>query len=206
MTNQVKDLKPAQQKLDPKKLKAFRRMTSLPFVCVFITFFLPMLVFSCSTLPGKSSEATKLASYSAYELAVGIDLSEFGTEKVQRNLASLVKQHPELGEQLKSLEKPSTPLHVVFLGIFLAAVFAWFSPVASFIMGLCSFLSLWIYIDQITILVDKLGMKAFVFVEAAHGAYAASMLIIIGLAMNVASVVRGFKLRRQEAKKGRNGA
>lgn len=202
----TKEPKPQSQTLDPKKLVAFRRMTSLPFLCVFITFFLPFLVFSCSTVPGKSSEATKLASYSAYELAVGIKLSEFGTEKVRRNLETLTKQHPELGEQLKSLEKPSTPLHVVFLGIALAAIFAWFSPVASFIMGLCSFLSLWIYIEQITILVDKLGMKAFLFVDAAHGAYAASMLMIIGLAMNVASVVRGVRLRRQEAKKAKNGA
>jgi hypothetical protein len=45
-----------------------------------------------------------------------------------------------------------------------------------------------------------MGIGSIIFVEAAHGAYAASMLMIIGFAMNITSIVRPFLDKRREKK------
>ena len=187
----------------PRLAKHFRRLTSIPFLFVFLAFLMPLVVFSCASTPGVTDGAKKIASFNAYELANGISFKDDlkDNETFQKRLLSLEKANPEAFKQIAALEQPSYVLYIIFIGILLASIFAWFSPLGSLVMGLCSFSAMWIYLDQLTIIFEKLGLGAILFAEAAHGAYAASMLMIIGFAMNITSIVRPFLDKRREKKK-----
>lgn len=183
----------------PKLRKHFQRLTSIPFLFVFLAFFMPLVVFSCASTPGVSDGAKKIAEFNAYELANGISFEEDlkDNESFQNKIMNLKKSNPEAFEQLEVLEQPSYVLYIIFIGVLLSAIFAWFSPLGSLIMGLCSFSALWIYVDQLSLIFDKMGLAPVILAEAAHGAYAASMLMIIGFAMNITSIVRPFLDKRR---------
>lgn len=193
---------PIAEEHKPTLTKHFRRLTSIPFLFVFLAFLMPLVVFSCAATPGVSENAKKIAEFNAYELANGVSFTEDlkENETFQNRILKLRESNPEAFKQLEVLEQPSYVLYIIFIGILLASIFAWFSPVGSLVMGLCSFSALWIYIDQLSIIFEKMGIGPIIFVEAAHGAYAASMLMIIGFAMNITSIVRPFLDKRREKK------
>ena len=77
----------------PRLAKHFRRLTSLPFLFVFLAFLMPLVVFSCASTPGVTDGAKKIASFNAYELANGISFKDDlkDNETFQKRLLSLEK-------------------------------------------------------------------------------------------------------------------
>lgn len=178
----------------------FKFLGSLPYALIFVAFCLPLAVFSCAGTPNSTEEGTEIASYNAYEFAAGIKLDDVSNEKFQKQLVAIKTANPNAAEQLKLLEQPNTIFYGVFVAIAIAAFFAWFTPLGSFIMGLCSFTIMWLFIYQLTTVLHGLGIASFVFVKASYGAYAASGLFAIAFAINISRIVRSF-LEKRRAKK-----
>lgn len=178
----------------------FKVLSSLPYALIFVAFCLPLVVFSCAGAPNSKEGGTEIASFNTYELAGGVKLDDVDNENFQKHLTGIKKANPDAAAQFNLLEQPNYVLYGVFIGIAIAALFAWFTPVGSFIMGFCSFSIMWMFIYQLSQVLQGMGIASFVYVEASYGAYAASALFIIGFAMNMATFVRPF-LEKRRAKK-----
>ena len=105
------------------------------------------------------------------------------------------KDHPEsLDKFRESLPgfpqlNPTPHLFIIVGALFLAGAFAWFTALGSIAMGMLSMVSLWAFLGQASRLCGNVGIKVLE-VEPSYGIYAASALILIGTAMNLAVIVR----------------
>ncbi len=193
---------PEQLSETEKKMKIFRRLTALPFVLTFVAFLMPLVTFSCSD-DLKQERSKPFAEFTAYELALGISFSEVAEpgSEFQKRLDKIQKENPIVAGQLTFLEEPARVLYGIFAGVLIAAVFALFTPLGSLILGACSFVSMWLFIDQLNGVLRDLGLAAFVSLEPGHGAYAAGIMMIFGFAMNLASILRPILEKRLLKKK-----
>lgn len=173
-----------------RKLTKFKRLTSIPYMLILVSFCLPLLTFSCANKVDSTEDANKIASYNAYELASGLKIDDIDNKEFKMYMKSVQTLNPDAAAQFKQLEQPNMVLFGVFAGVLIAAVFAWFSPLGSLIMGFCSMTVMWMFINQVQMIVADIGIKSFVFVDAAYGAYGATMLFAIAFAMNLAAVIR----------------
>jgi len=96
--------------------------------------------------------------------------------------------------------EPVRHLYGILVAVFLAAVFAWIVPLASTVMGLLSMVSLWSLLMKLSQISDMLGIP-LLKVQAGIGLYCASFLILIGTAMNIATLVRPAVIARRSRKK-----
>jgi hypothetical protein len=86
-------------------------------------------------------------------------------------------------------------LYGILGGLVLAAIFALIAPygyyasLGSLAMGMLSMVSLWAFLAQMGQVCAGLGMNVLA-VKPDVGIYCASMLILIGTAMNLASIAR----------------
>ena len=96
--------------------------------------------------------------------------------------------------------EPVPHLFGIVGALVLAAAFAWFTALGSLTMGMLSMFALWAFFSQIGRACVNMGMQVL-HVEPGAGIYAASVLILIGTAMNLAAIIRPiiveFKAKRK---------
>ena len=180
-SNEVKELK------NDRRFKLFRRFVSIPYLLALVGLLMPFMNVSCSD--------SVIAEPSFYEMASGLNLHETLKEPARGTLEKMEKGNPKAIEKFQSSFPGFPELEPVYhlFGIagalVLAAVFAWFAPLASLAMGMLSMFSLWAILSQMGRLCANSGLPLLT-VEPGVGIYAASTLIVIGTAMNLASMIR----------------
>ena len=81
--------------------------------------------------------------------------------------------------------------------VVLAAICAFFTPVGSLAMALAAFVSLWVFIYNLSVTIQTEHYD-FLTVKPAVGAYCITFLLIIGIAMNLTVIIRTAREKRQE--------
>ena len=177
-----------------KEKSLFKKLTAIPYLLVLLALLMPLANVSCSAKDG----GKPIAEMTIYQIASGVDLDKSLEEPALGQMHRMVKENPKVLDRFK-MQMPNFPkmepvhhLYGILAAVFLAAVFAWIVPLASTVMGLLSMVSVG----------DALGIP-LLKVEAGIGLYAASFLILIGTAMNIATVIRPAVIARRERKKAR---
>lgn len=188
-----------------REFRFFKKITAIPYLLVVLAFLMPLATISCA-------DGKVIADPTVYELASGINLEE----ELRDPALGLVKKMASAGnaesqEQFrKEMKMPNYPkmepvpvLYAVVVGAVLAGAFAWVTSLGSLIIGLLTLLSTWGIYFQLGAINTGKGM-AGLKLEPGVGLYAASALIVIGSAMNIASLLRpivdDIKVRRAASK------
>ena len=159
----------------------FQKWISLPFALALVGFLFPLLTFSCSE--------KVIAEPNAYELAIGLDLEKELGEEEKQVVENMKKENPKAFEK-DPLQLQSMPvLYGIMAAILIAGGFAFISPVGSLVLGIASLTGLWFFIYRLTDLV-KQTQFSFITVEPHVGAYCVSMLLIIGISISIAFLIR----------------
>ena len=185
-----------------KEMNFFKKLTALPYLLVFLALLMPLANVSCSA----KDDSKPIAQATFYEIAAGVDLDKALSESSRGQMHRMVKENPKTLEHFKA-QLPSFPktepvhhLYGILAAVFLAAVFSWVVPLASTVMGLLSMISLWSLLMKLGQVSDMLGIP-LLRIEAGVGLYCASFLILIGTAMNIATMVRPAVAARLARKK-----
>ena len=169
------------------RFKFFRRIISAPYLLALLGLLLPLMNVSCAE--------KVIAEPSFYEIATGADLRETLKEPAKGYLLKMEKDNPKALDRFRTSmpEFPKLqPMPVLFgivAALVLAAVFAWFTPLGSLTLGILAMCALWALLAQMGSICANIGMQVLQ-VEPGHGIYAASVLILIGTAMNLAAIIR----------------
>ena len=185
-----------------KEKSLFKKLTALPYLLVFLALLMPLANVSCSA----KDNSKPIAEMTFYQVASGVNLDESLADPALSQMHRMVKENPKVLDRFK-MQMPNFPkmepvhhLYGILVAVFLAAVFAWIVPLASTVMGLLSMVSLWSLLMKLSQISDMLGIP-LLKVEAGIGLYCASFLILIGTAMNIATLVRPAVLARRARKK-----
>lgn len=169
------------------RFKFFRRIISAPYLLALVVLFLPLMNVSCAE--------KVIAEPSFYELATGIDLRETLKEPAKGYLLKMESDNPKALDRFKA-HIPEFPkmnavpaLFGIVAALVLAAAFAWFTPLGSLTLGILAMMSLWAFLSRMGELCHSFGMQVL-SLEPSYGIYAASALILIGTAMNIAAIAR----------------
>ncbi|MDR1760326.1 MAG: hypothetical protein LBR60_07355 [Fibrobacter sp.] len=168
-----------------KQEKVLQRLISFPYLLCFLLFLFPVLTVSCS-------EKTVLEP-TAYQLASGIDMAGVQTE--DRLLETWIEN---MGAALNFEEVQIKVFYLIFASILLAAVCAFFFPFGSLIFGLSAFIGLWYFIYQTSSYFVRIGFP-MISVKAGLGAYAVSMMLLVGMATSLAAVIRQQRNSKKQA-------
>ena len=189
-------------KKSSKEMSLFKKLTALPYLLVFLALLMPLANVSCSV----KEDSKPIAEATFYQIASGVDLDKSLKDPALGQLHRIVKENPKTLDRFK-MQMPNFPkmepvkhLYGILAAIFLAALFSWFVPLASTVMGLLSMVSLWSLLMKLSQLGNELGIP-LLKVEAGIGLYCASFLILIGTAMNIATMVRPVVSARRARKK-----
>lgn len=183
-----------------KRFMFFRRIISAPYLLALLGLLLPLMNVSCTE--------KVIAEPSFYEIATGIDLREALKEPAKGYLLKMEKDNPKALDRFRTSmsEFPKLqPMPVLFgivAAIVLAAVFAWFTPLGSLTLGILAMCALWALLAQMGSICANIGMQVLQ-VEPGHGIYAASVLILIGTAMNLAAIIRPIVVEVKAKRAGR---
>ncbi|SHL03472.1 MULTISPECIES: hypothetical protein [unclassified Fibrobacter] len=185
-----------------KEKSLFKKLTALPYLLVFLALLMPLANVSCSA----KEDSKPIAEMTFYQVASGVDLDQSLVEPALGQMHRMVKENPKVLDRFKT-QMPNFPkmesvhhLYGILAAVFLAAVFAWLVPLASTVMGLLSMISLWSLLMKLSHISETLGIP-LLKVEAGIGLYCASFLILIGTAMNIATMVRPAVMARRARKK-----
>lgn len=169
------------------RFKFFRRIISAPYLLALLGLLLPLMNVSCAE--------KVIAEPSFYEIATGIDLREALQEPAKGYLLKMEKDNPKALDRFRT-SMPNFPkllpmpvLFGIVAALVLAAVFAWFTPLGSLTLGILAMCALWALLAQMGEICANIGMQVLQ-AEPGHGIYAASVLILIGTAMNLAAIIR----------------
>lgn len=200
MSGQVAAVSASEDLKKDKRFRFFRKLITLPYLLALLGLFLPLMTVSCAERP--------IAEPSFYEIATGLDLHESLQEPAKGYLEKMEKGNPKSLDKFKvafpgfpHLE-PMPMLFAIAGAILLAAMFALFTPLGSIAMGMLSMVALWSFLSQIARLCANSGMQ-LLQVGPGVGIYAASALILIGTAMNLAAIIRPMLLEMKAKKKAR---
>lgn len=189
-------------KKSSKEMSLFKKLTALPYMLVFLALLMPLANVSCSV----KENDKPIAEATFYQIASGIDLDKSLNDPALGQMHRIVKENPKTLDRFK-MQMPNFPkmepirhLYGILAAIFFAALFSWFVPLASTVMGLLSMVSLWSLLMKLSQLGNELGIP-LLKVEGGIGLYCASFLILIGTAMNIATMVRPAVVARRERKK-----
>lgn len=169
------------------RFKFFRRIISAPYLLALLGLLLPLMNVSCAE--------KVIAEPSFYEIATGADLRETLKEPAKGYLLKMEKDNPKALDRFRTSMpefpklQPMPVLFGVVAALVLAAVFAWFTPLGSLTLGILAMCALWALLAQMGSICANIGMQVLQ-VEPGHGIYAASVLILIGTAMNLAAIIR----------------
>lgn len=169
------------------RFKFFRRIISAPYLLALLGLLLPLMNVSCAE--------KVIAEPSFYEIATGVDLREALQEPAKGYLLKMEKDNPKALDRFRT-SMPNFPklqpmpiLFGIVAALVLAAVFAWFTPLGSLTLGILAMCALWALLAQMGEICANIGMQVLQ-AEPGHGIYAASVLILIGTAMNLAAIIR----------------
>ena len=187
MPEQTSSLSASEEQKKDTRFKFFRRIISAPYLLALVALFLPLMNVSCAE--------KVIAEPSFYEMAVGLDLREALKEPAKGYLLKMEKDNPKSLDKFKQ-SIPQFPklnavpvLFGVVAALVLAAVFAWITPLGSLTLGILAMTSLWVFISKMAQICGSMGMQVL-SVDPSYGVYAASALILIGTAMNLAAIAR----------------
>lgn len=186
------------------KFKFFQRLVAAPYLLALLGLLLPMMNVSCTD--------QIIAEPTFYEVANGVNLETSLKEPALTYLKKIQTGNPKALDKLKEIAldfphlKPIPHLYALVGALVLAAIFALMSPMGLFaslgslFMGILSMVALWALLLQMGQICNSLGMQVLQ-VEPGVGIYCASALIIIGTAMNLASIVRPIVVEIRARKK-----
>jgi hypothetical protein len=187
-----------------KEMNFFKKITALPYLLVLLALLMPLANVSCSA----KDDSKPIAQMTFYQIASGVNLDESISEPALGQMHRMIKENPKILDHFKT-QMPNYPkmepvhhLYGIVAAVVLAAVFAWLVPLASTVMGLLSMVSLWSLLMKLSHLSETLGIP-LLKIEGGVGLYCASFLILIGTAMNLATLVRPMVVARRERKKAR---
>lgn len=185
-----------------KEKNLFKKLTAFPYLLVLLALLMPLANVSCSA----KNDSKPIAQMTFYQIASGVNLDESLAEPALGQMHRMVKENPKVLDRFK-MQMPNFPkmepvhhLYGIVAAVVLAAVFAWIVPLASTVMGILSMVSLWSLLMKLSHISETLGIP-LLKVEAGVGLYCASFLILIGTAMNIATLVRPVVLARRARKK-----
>lgn len=176
-----------------KYFRLFQRLVGLPYLLAILGLLMPLANVSCTE--------QVIAEPSMYEIALGLDLGTELKEPATSLLKKMEEGNPRSIERFKdfipNFPKMEPMLHLfgIAAALFLAAVFALLAPLGyyaslgSLALGMLSMFSLWAVLSQIGALCNAIGMNVL-RVDPGVGIYCASVLILIGTAMNLACIAR----------------
>lgn len=177
---------------DSREFKLFKKITAIPYVLVLLALLMPLANVSCSFNEQASSA---LMEPNLYQLAMGVDLDESLPPKASNMLHNMVDKNQATREKLLTVmpEFPKMESMPYLFGIafaaLLAAVFAFITPLGSLTMGMLAMFSMWAFLLQLDGFSSAFGVP-MLRVDSGVGIYAASALILIGTAMNLAAIIR----------------
>ena len=176
-----------------KFFRLFQRLVGLPYLLAILGLLMPLASVSCTE--------QVIAEPSMYEIALGLDLGTELKEPATSLLKKMEEGNPRSIERFKdfipNFPKMEPMLHLfgIAAALFLAAGFALLAPLGyyaslgSLALGMLSMFSLWAVLSQIGALCNAIGMNVL-RVDPGVGIYCASVLILIGTAMNLACIAR----------------
>ena len=176
-----------------KYFRLFQRLVGLPYLLAILGLLMPLANVSCTD--------QVIAESSMYEIALGLDLGTELKEPATSLLKKMEEGNPRSIERFKdfipNFPKMEPMLHLfgIVAALLLAAVFALLAPfgyyasLGSLALGMLSMFSLWAVLSQIGALCNTIGMNVL-RVDPGVGIYCASVLILIGTAMNLACIAR----------------
>ena len=176
-----------------KYFRFFQKLVGLPYLLSILGLLMPLASVSCTD--------QVIAEPSMYEIALGLDLGTELKEPATSLLKKMEEGNPRSIERFKdfipNFPKMEPMLHLfgIAAALFLAAVFALLAPLGyyaslgSLALGVLSMFSLWAVLSQIGALCNAIGMNVL-RVDPGVGIYCASVLILIGTAMNLACIAR----------------
>lgn len=173
--------------------RLFQKLVGLPYLLAILGLLMPLANVSCTE--------QVIAEPSMYEIALGLDLGTELKEPATSLLKKMEEGNPRSIERFKdfipNFPKMEPMLHLfgIVAALLLAAVFALLAPfgyyasLGSLALGMLSMFSLWAVLSQIGALCNTIGMNVL-RVDPGVGIYCASVLILIGTAMNLACIAR----------------
>lgn len=173
---------------ETRMMRFFKRITAIPYLLVIFALLMPLANISCN-------DEKVIAEPTLYELASGLDLEQELKDPALGVLKKMQEGNPAALEKFKETMpnfpkmEPLTPLYAILVGTVLAAVFALLTPLGSITMGMLTMVAMWFFLAQLGQLNSSLGIP-LLSVEPGIGIHAASAMILIGTAMNLASIIR----------------
>ncbi len=171
--------------------RILQRLTAFPFLLIFLAFLFPLVNISCSE--------KVVADPNAYELISGVTPETFLGEKEKKVVEEMKKNEPRISEFFEQPVETTAVIVPVIVAVALAALCAFLSPVGSLAMALAAFVSLWVFIYNLSVTIQTEHYD-FLMVKPAVGAYCITFLLIIGIAMNLTVIIRTAREKRQEQK------
>ena len=169
-------------------MRLFKRLTAIPYLLVVLALLMPVANVSCS-------DESVIAEPSLYDFAMGLDLEQelkepaLGTlQKMQEGNSFAMKKFKQSMPNFPKME-PVPFLFAIVAGAVLAGLFACFTPLGSIAMGMLTMVSMWFFLSKLGQLNAAMGLP-LLKVEPGVGIHAATFMILIGTAMNLASIIR----------------
>lgn len=186
---------------ESKALRLFKRITALPYLLIIVALLMPLANVSCN-------DDKVIASPNVYELASGLDLENALQEPALGMLKKIETGNPAAIEKFRATMphfpqlEPMPALYALLIGAFLAAVFAWLTPLGSIAMGMLTMVAMGAFYAKVTELIANMGIP-LLSIKPGVGYNAATILIFIGTAMNLAVIIRPIvvELKARRAKK-----
>ena len=188
---------------DAKEMRLFKKLTAIPYLLVIFALMMPFANVSCS-------EDVVVAEPTLYQVAAGLDLEQELKEPALGIMKKMESGNPTAMQKFRQT-MPNFPkmeplpfLYAIVAGAVLAGLFAWISPLGSIAMGMLTFVSMWFFLSKLGQVNSAMGIP-LLHVDPGPGIHAASFMILIGTAMNLASIIRPIvdeiKARRAAKKK-----
>ena len=186
-----------------KEMRLFKKLTAIPYLLVIFALMMPFANVSCS-------ENVVVAEPTLYQVAAGLDLEQELKEPALGIMKKMESGNPTAMQKFRQT-MPNFPkmeplpfLYAIVAGAVLAGLFAWISPLGSIAMGMLTFVSMWFFLSKLGQVNSAMGIP-LLHVDPGPGIHAASFMILIGTAMNLASIIRPIvdeiKARRAAKKK-----
>ena len=186
-----------------REMRLFKKLTAIPYLLVILALVMPLANVSCA-------DEKVIAEPSLYDLAMGLDLEQELKEpalgvlkKMQEGNSASLEKFKETMPNFPKLD-PVPFLYAILAGAVLAGLFAWITPLGSIAVGMLTMVSMWFFLSRLGQLNAGLGIP-LLKVEPGVGIHAATFMILIGTAMNLASIIRPIvdeiKVRRAAKKK-----
>lgn len=171
-----------------KELNFFKKITAIPYLLVILALLMPLANVSCT-------DDRVIAEPTLYELASGLDLDGALHEPALGTLKRMEAGNPKALDKFRAVMPdfpkldPMPYLYAILVGAVLAGLFAWLTPLGSITLGMLTMVAMWAFLVKLAEISVALGIP-LLKVDPGIGMHAATAMIFIGTAMNLASIIR----------------